>query len=1008
MSDYTLSARITGDSSELQRAFQTAQASLENFGKKTSLLGAGMTASITLPFAKAVGSAVDFDTAMRKAATIAGATGDDFDKMSECALKLGATTSLSSSEVAAAMSEMAAKGYDVNQVIAAMPGVIAAAEASGEDLSLTADTVASAINGFGLAAGDSGHVADVLAMSANKTAAGVSDLGYAFKYSAPMANSLGISMEELAAATGIMADAGLDGSKAGTTLRMAFSQLVKPTDAAAAVMADMGFSAIDAEGNFKPLNQIVGELNGSMEGMTAAQKQATLSTIFGTEAASGMNVLLSKGSDELGRLTEELKNSDGASKEAADAMKAGIGGALDNLSGAAESAKISLMNQLVPTIKALTETITGLIDKFNSMPDGTKRLIAFAILGAAALGPLLTIIGVMTIGLSGLVGALGFLASPIGIVIAVVAALVAGIVTLYNTNAEFRTMVSSAWKDVQNVISGVVKTVMPIMQGLFDNAVSIFRGIPAALTLAFEAVTPIIQGVFSGILPVLQSVFSTIKSVVGIVGEAFQGFFQGLSQGFTSNLGGVLGFTQGLIAAFGGINPIVGLALQLIKNFAPEMGALATTIGGSLVPIFTTLGTTMGGIASAIMPAITAAMASLLPVIGQIINTVTRLAGAVLPVLISIFSQLAPFLIQIATMIGQIVAALAPMIAQLIGALLPVITNIITVVMNVITSVMPSLIAILNVIMSVIGALVPIIMDILSVVISVISGIISAVNPIISFIGMVISAIMAVITPIVAFVGNIIATIVSVIGTIIGIVTGIFSTVFSIISSVFSNISNFISTVIAAVSTVISSLTGVVGGVFNGIYAVVSSVMSSVGSFISGIFDGIKSAWNGLTSFVSGVFDGVASAVGQLVAQVKGFVNGVIGGINSAIGLINMIPGVSIGAIPYLLHGTDDWQGGFARMNEGGRGELTYLPNGTQVIPHDISVQYAKEAARNNAGSGTQTIDYDYLIDGIASAMSNVKVQHTSNLNGKALASEIVPLMDRGFGDSKTLKERYV
>ena len=140
---------------------------------------------------------------------------------------------------------------------------------------------------------------------------------------------------------------------------------------------------------------------------------------------------------------------------------------------------------------------------------------------------------------------------------------------------------------------------------------------------------------------------------------------------------------------------------------------------------------------------------------------------------------------------------------------------------------------------------------------------------------------------------------------------------------------------------------------------------------------------------------------------VKGFVNGVISGINAAIGLINMIPMVNISPIPYLLHGTDDWGGGFARMNEGGRGELTYLPDGTQVIPHDLSVQYTKEAVRANAGAATQAIDYEYLIEGMCRAMGNVKVQHVSTLNGRVVAEETLPLTDRGLGQTAQMRGRY-
>ena len=139
--------------------------------------------------------------------------------------------------------------------------------------------------------------------------------------------------------------------------------------------------------------------------------------------------------------------------------------------------------------------------------------------------------------------------------------------------------------------------------------------------------------------------------------------------------------------------------------------------------------------------------------------------------------------------------------------------------------------------------------------------------------------------------------------------------------------------------------------------------MSKVSSKVTGVFDAIKTAWKGLTGFVSGVFDGIGSAVDSLVRGVKGTINSVIGGINGAIGVINLIPGVNIGKIPKLAHGTDNWQGGFAYMNEGGRGELTYLPNGAQVIPHDISVKYAKESARMNTQQGYMDTDAlgDYI-----------------------------------------------
>lgn len=160
--------------------------------------------AVTVGLGKSVSMFADFDTELRKAGAIAGATSQEFDQMKAAAIDLGGKTSKSASEIATAYTELAAKGFNANEVMAAMPGIVSAAEASGEDLALTADTIASALNIWSLEAAESSRVADVLAMSANVSAAGIDDLGYVLKYAGAPASALGISLEEVAAAAGIM------------------------------------------------------------------------------------------------------------------------------------------------------------------------------------------------------------------------------------------------------------------------------------------------------------------------------------------------------------------------------------------------------------------------------------------------------------------------------------------------------------------------------------------------------------------------------------------------------------------------------------------------------------------------------------------------------------------------------------------------------------------------------------------------------------------------------------
>ena len=705
--------------------------------------------------------------------------------------------------------------------------------------------------------------------------------------------------------------------------------------------------------------------------------------------------------------------------------------------------------------------IQGLKARFDSLSPSMQGLIikgaGIGTAVAVGLGPALKIAGKLTTGFSSVLGVVSMIASPAGMALAAITALASGVAYLMKTNESFRTGVTAAWDAVSGKIQSALSGLMPVLSGVFEEIRTRFQDMLSALSNAdFSGVFAGLQGfaenvksLVSGIdLSGLYEILQTAAGKVQTLYTFFQTVFSGLNipvaafiTGFTAiliNGSGPLGTFASKVLAVGtsltrDIGSIVPKILPALTNLFTQfqtgggvigllkggLSGLGSAFAGLFSPVslivgaiallaagFATLMATNESFRNTVISLGQNILAALSPAFQMISQTVSQIIATILPVLISLFNQILPIIGQIVIVVMQVAAALAPMIAQLVSTLLPVITNIITVLSNVASAVMPAIIAILNVVMSVIQTLTPIIMDVLSVVVSVVSGIISAVNPIISFIGSVISAVMATISPIVTFIADIIATVIQVIGTIIGTVTGIFSTVFSIISGVFSNISNFISTVINAVSTVISTLTGVVGSVFNSIYSVVSSVMGNVRSFITGVFNGIKSAWNGLTSFVSGVFSGIASAVNQLVSQVKGFVNGVISGINAAVGLINMIPGVSIGYIPYLARGTDDWQGGFARMNEGGRGELTYLPNGTQVIPHDISVKYAKEAARINHNSADgAVIDYDRLINGIAAAMSGVKVESSMNVGGRTLAKVIAPLINDRMGVLNTRAE---
>lgn len=442
--------------------------------------------------------------------------------------------------------------------------------------------------------------------------------------------------------------------------------------------------------------------------------------------------------------------------------------------------------------------------------------------------------------------------------------------------------------------------------------------------------------------------FSEISASLMPVIEEIASAFMSLGKTLFSAIGSVL---QAIAPAVAQLVEVVG---QLLVAIMPVVSQLVTL----LVPVLEQIILLAAQIVIALMPIVTTLISQLVPVIQQILALAMQVISAVMPLIISLINQLMPFISEIVSLVGNLLAAVVPLITQLISQLVPVISEIISAVSEIISTLLPPLISIIEAVMSVVEALMPPIMEIIDVVVEVISTAIDTISPIIAFITEIIQKIIGIISPIVQVISEIIARIVS------------------------------------FVAPLIETFAGIFGSIFN----VVSKIMSNIGEFIGGIFEGVKKAWDGLTGFVSGVIDGISSAFDTVVGTIKSIFNVVIGAINGAIWTINLIPGVHIDEMPYLLHGTDDWKGGFARMNEGGRGELTYLPDGTQVIPHDISVKYAKEAARANvqqAESAVFMIDYDQL----AAAMTKVHLTPVVALDGERVSRRLSPYTDAEMGD---------
>lgn len=415
--------------------FSRMGSAMTNFGNKLTALGAGavnlgstLTGAVTTPLV-GIGVAAmttfgNFEQQMNRVKAISGATGGQFDQLKQRAVELGASSVFSASEVAQAMENMASAGMNVNDIYSASAGVMDLAAVSGRDMGLAAEAVASAMNQFGIAGENATHVADVYAKAAADTNAETVDMAEAMKYAGPVMSSLNSSFEETAAAIGIMSNAGIKGSQAGTTLRTAMQRLAAPTDVASKLMQSLGISAYNSEGQMKPISELLPHLQERLSGLSEEQRNNALNTLFGKESLSGMLALLDSAGPEFDGVVSGLQNSNGAAKEMADTMNSGLTGSIENLKGKLETAAITVSERFAPYIEQLADKVGELTEWFTNLSEEQQDQIIKWGLVVAAAGPALVVFGKIAGALGTTFKALGTVSSGIGKLVGKVAPLI--------------------------------------------------------------------------------------------------------------------------------------------------------------------------------------------------------------------------------------------------------------------------------------------------------------------------------------------------------------------------------------------------------------------------------------------------------------------------------------------------------------------------------------------------------------------------------------------------------
>lgn len=397
---------------------QEQGAKIQNFGSKMSGLGTKMTLGLTVPIVaagkKIFDAGSDFESGMSKVQAISNASQDDMKKLEKVARDMGRTTKFSATEASDGLTYMAMAGWKTEQMVAGLPGIMNLAAASGEDLGMVSDIVTDALSAFGMQAGQSAELADLLASASSNANTNVGMLGESFKYVAPVAGALGYTAEDTALALGIMANAGIKSSQAGTSLRNIMSGLVNPTKESAKAIENLNISVANGDGELKPLNVLLGELRTKFKGLTKEQKAQYAASIAGKNGMSGFLALMEASEDDFNKLSKATKNYTGEAKRMADTMENNAKGKITKLKSALGDLAIDGFNAMLPSIEKVVEKLQDGVEWFSKLDQGTKDNIIQMAAFAAAAGPVIKIAGTFTSGIGGVVKGVGTLTTNAG------------------------------------------------------------------------------------------------------------------------------------------------------------------------------------------------------------------------------------------------------------------------------------------------------------------------------------------------------------------------------------------------------------------------------------------------------------------------------------------------------------------------------------------------------------------------------------------------------------------
>lgn len=876
-----------------------------------------------------VKSFMDFDATITAAGVKAGATAEEVEQMRDVAGKLGAEFPISAQDAAAGMDRLAAGGFDAQQAMGALPAIIEASVASGEDLAATSDVVTSALDIWNMRTGDvaanSTHVADVIQATANASKMGMQEFGLAMQYAGAPAATLGVSIEELGTAMGVMANNGIEASTIGTSLRATFSRLASPPKTAAMAIDQLGLTVKDQNGNFVGLNNVVDQLREKMTGLSDTEQVAYAKMLAGEDAYSGLLALIRTSPEAYAQVADAINNSAGSSHAAFEKMNNTLKGSIDQLKGAAESAAISIGQALAPQLRSLADIGTAAATAIANMTPAQKAFLLYVGEGIIGLTGLLLVNSKMLGVAATMIGVYG----DIGKVLAgqtirnralqyAVLGVQRGFQTMSAGAAALRTAIvglgASQTAASMTTVAGWSRARAAVASGMASMRTSAVAGMASMRASAASAAGAITSRMSAMAASVRASTAAAAQTMT------WANFRASVSAHMTAASAAVTSARTSIVTSFATMRASAMASMTSMRaSVVASVGAMqarlramaASARAAGAASLAMTRSFSITGAASAAANALSMITRNALAATLSMVRLVAAFSvSAALGTAARAF-RLVAVAIGTATK-ASLAFALSPVglaVIAIAGTAYMLYTNW--------------------------SRIAPLFQRLAAIIRAGFTAALTSVQPAIRRLEAAWNRLVAVFqqhSSTFAMIGNALQVLATIVG---GVVVG-------------------------AVYVLASVLTGVLTAAFNVVAAVVETgigVFTGIIDFLTGVFTGNWTAvWNGIVEIFSSIFGGIKGIAEGILDGVKAAINAVIGGINSiSVTVPEWVPGLggkSFGplGIPYLANGTENWGGGPAIINERGA-EIVDLPSGSRVIPHDQSLKQAYQQGERAGGA---------------------------------------------------------